>query len=192
MMCAAKAGDSVRRKLHFVGGAVLRREEPDHRLYRIFFKTYTEKVGGVPCREISADWAAQRIKNLSLREALLNAFLGQDRQGRNGQVITSLIDEFRYPRLGPGMMWERCRDLLDDQGNETRLNSPVRRVEHDGQRVHRVVAETGEGTEEVFSADNFISSMPLRELIRSLDPAPPTAVLEAAAALRYRDYSPWC
>jgi len=158
------------------------------RLYRIFFKTYTEKVWGMPCREISADWAAQRIKNLSLRQALLNAFLGQGGQARNGKVITSLIDEFRYPRLGPGMMWERCCDVLDGQGTETRLRSPVRRVVHDGQRVLRVVAETGRGVEEAFNARQFISSMPLGHLVRALDPAPPSEVLRAAAALRYRDY----
>src|SRR5262245_59326799 len=78
-----------------------------YRLYSIFFKTYTEKVWGIPCTEIAADWAAQRIKDLSLREALRNAMFGT-RQTKNGQVITTLIDQFHYPRLGPGMMWERC------------------------------------------------------------------------------------
>jgi len=156
-----------------------------HRLYNIFFKTYTEKVWGVPCSEISADWAAQRIKNLSLREALLNAFLGN---GSNGKVITTLIDEFRYPRLGPGMMWEACRNLLSDRGNETRLESRVRRLEHDGRRVQRVVALNRDGTELRYGADHFISSMPLRDLVRSLDPAPPDEILKAAEALRYRDY----
>ena len=103
------------------------------RLFEIFFKTYTEKVWGMPCSEISAAWAAQRIKNLDLKAAIKNAFLGNGTRG--GDVVTSLIERFYYPRLGPGMMWERCRDLAATHGIETHLQSRVVRVHHDGGRV---------------------------------------------------------
>ena len=106
------------------------------RLFEIFFKTYTEKVWGMPCSEISAAWAAQRIKNLDLRTALKNAILGNGTRG--GEVVTSLIEEFHYPRLGPGMMWERCRDLAASHGVETHTTSRVVRVHHDGRRVSAV------------------------------------------------------
>ena len=88
------------------------------RLYLYFFKTYTEKVWGIPGSEITADWAAQRIKNLSLAKAVWNAISGAN-------DTASLIEEFRYPRLGPGMMWEKCRDLIHEHGGEVRLNSTV-------------------------------------------------------------------
>ena len=87
------------------------------RLYEIFFKTYTEKVWGMPCTEISAEWASQRIKNLDLKAAIKSALLGS--RSADGEVITTLIDRFHYPRLGPGMMWERCRDRLAERGVQT-------------------------------------------------------------------------
>jgi protoporphyrinogen oxidase len=89
-----------------------------YRLYQIFFKTYTEKVWGISCTEISADWAAQRIKNLSLKEAVRNALLGQ-RGGKKGEIVTSLIEQFHYPRVGPGMLWERCEELVAGFGSQT-------------------------------------------------------------------------
>ena len=106
------------------------------RLFEIFFRTYTEKVWGMPCSEISAAWAAQRIKNLDLMTALRNALLGN--LGAGGQVVTSLIERFHYPRLGPGMMWERCRDMAAAGGVHTHLRTRVVRVLHDGGRVHAV------------------------------------------------------
>lgn len=157
------------------------------RLYRIFFKTYTEKVWGIPCNEISADWAAQRIKNLSLREAIRNALVGSGR-GADGQLITTLIDQFNYPRFGPGMMWERCRDLLATRGHETVGGVRVERVRHRNGRVERVCGRTSGGELAEFGAEHFISTMPLRELIHALDPPPPQEVIEAANRLRYRDY----
>jgi protoporphyrinogen oxidase len=158
-----------------------------HRLYSNFFKTYTEKVWGIPCTEIAADWAAQRIKDLSLREALRNAVFGT-RQTKNGQLITTLIDQFHYPRLGPGMMWERCADLLAAQGNETVRGVRVERLRHRHGRVECVYGRTSVGEAVEFGGDHFISTMPLRELIHAMDPAPPDSVLRAANALRYRDY----
>jgi protoporphyrinogen oxidase len=158
-----------------------------HRLYEIFFKTYTEKVWGIPCNEISADWAAQRIKNLSLPEAVRNAVFGNGRS-KNGDIITTLIEQFNYPRFGPGMMWERCEELLANQGNETVRGIKVEKIRHHQGRVECVYGRTHEGETIEFGGDNFISSMPLRSLIRVLSPAPPDEVLEAANTLRYRDY----
>jgi protoporphyrinogen oxidase len=114
------------------------------RLYEIFFKTYTEKVWGIPCCEISADWAAQRIKNLSLKEAVRSALMGQGRTGK-GQVITSLIEQFKYPRLGPGMMWETCERKLNDAGSQTHRGWHVEKVHVKGgaSRVWRRLMRRG-------------------------------------------------
>ncbi|MGH9934926.1 MAG: NAD(P)/FAD-dependent oxidoreductase [Blastocatellia bacterium] len=157
------------------------------RLYQIFFKTYTEKVWGIPCAEISADWAAQRIKNLSLREALRSALLGSKRN-EDGEIITTLIDQFNYPRFGPGMMWERCKDLLAARGHETVEGVRVERVRHRHGRVECVYGRRATGESAEFGAEHFISTMPLRELIHALDPPPPDEVIAAANRLRYRDY----
>lgn len=158
-----------------------------YRLYEIFFKTYTEKVWGLPCAEISADWAAQRIKNLSLHEALRNALLGAGR-AKDGQVITTLIDQFHYPRYGPGMMWEHCEQLLATRGHETIRGIKVERIRHRNRHVECVYGRTSDGELVEFGGDHFISTMPLRRLIQSLDPPPPDEVLQAANTLRYRDY----
>ena len=156
------------------------------RLFEIFFKTYTEKVWGMPCSEISAAWAAQRIKNLDLKTAIKNAFLGNGSRGSD--VVTSLIERFYYPRLGPGMMWERCRDLAAKQGIETHLQSRVVRVQHDGQRVSSVDVEGPDGRIRRESCGSLISSMPIGSLIRAMDPAAPKEVRDAAENLRYRDF----
>ncbi len=149
------------------------------RLFSIFFKTYTEKVWGMSCDEISADWAAQRIKNLNLLKAGLNA-LGL---GKRGKTIKTLIDEFRYPRLGPGMMWEKVADNLTEAGCPLHMNHRVDKIKW---KPGAVLAVEAAGKE--FAADHFISSMPLRHLIEGLDPAAPDEVLAAANGLKYRDY----
>jgi protoporphyrinogen oxidase len=158
-----------------------------YRLYNIFFKTYTEKVWGIPCSEIAADWAAQRIKNLSLREALANALFGGS-QAKDGQMITTLIDQFHYPRFGPGMMWERCETLLAEHGSATLRGVRVQHIRHRHGRVVEITGQTGAGKTVTFGGKQFISTMPLRELLQMLDPQPPEQVLRAARALRYRDY----
>ena len=156
------------------------------RLFEIFFETYTEKVWGMPCSEISAAWAAQRIKNLDLKTALKNAFLGNGT--RSGEVVTSLIDRFYYPRLGPGMMWERCRDLAATYGVDTHLCSRVVRVEHDGGRVSSADVEGPDGVVRREPCSSLISSMPIGALVCAMDPAPPLEVKNAAKSLRYRDF----
>lgn len=158
-----------------------------HRLYEIFFKTYTEKVWGIPCTEISADWAAQRIKNLSLAEAIRNAVLGSNR-AENGEIITTLIEQFNYPRFGPGMMWERCEEKLAAGGNETVRGIKVEKIRRRNGHIECIEGRNHDGELIEFSGDQFISSMPLRSLIRALSPAPPDEVIEAANSLRYRDY----
>jgi protoporphyrinogen oxidase len=158
-----------------------------YRLYNIFFKTYTEKVWGIPCQEISVDWAAQRIKNLSLKEAVRNSLFGNNKE-KAGETITSLIEQFHYPRLGPGMMWERCEELLANQGNATLHGVKVERVRHRNGHVDCIYACNRAGEWSEFSGQHFISSMPLKDLLYALDPPPPDKVLEAANRLRYRDY----
>ncbi len=150
------------------------------RLYRIFFKTYTEKVWGVPATDIQADWAAQRIKNLSLLNAVTSAF----GFGRSRGKITTLIEQFQYPRLGPGMMWERARDLVLADGGDIRMSSPVERIEHSGGRARTVVLASGER----LPAGDVISSMPMPELVTALDPPAPAEVLAAADGLSFRDF----
>lgn len=157
------------------------------RLYEIFFKTYTEKVWGIPCTKISADWAAQRIKNLSFLEVMRHALFGSER-AEDGQVVTTLIGEFRYPRLGPGMMWNRCRDLLAANGHQTFSGIRVRRIRHHNGIVECVHARSASGELLEFDGDEFISTMSLSDLIRSLDPPAPPEVIAAAQSLRYRDY----
>ncbi|MGH9243114.1 MAG: NAD(P)/FAD-dependent oxidoreductase [Acidimicrobiales bacterium] len=153
------------------------------RLYRIFFKTYTEKVWGVPATEIRADWAAQRIKNLSLGKAIVNALLPR----RNQTAIASLIEEFRYPKLGPGMMWERCHELVEAAGSKVILDAPVVALEHTDGRVHTVVARTGDSLSR-FPADHVVSSMPINGLVAAMVPPPPAHVVAAGRALRHRDF----
>ena len=155
------------------------------RLYEIFFKTYTEKVWGMDCSEISAEWASQRIKNLDLKEAIKSALLGS--RSKDGEVITTLIDRFHYPRLGPGMMWERCRDRLAERGVPTLTETRVVRIRHQGGRVVAVTVREEDAEREI-AADHVIASMPLSALMRVLDPAPPAEVLAAARRLRYRDF----
>jgi len=155
------------------------------RLYEIFFKTYTEKVWGMPCSEISAAWAAQRIKNLNLVTALKNAFVGNGT--RDGEVVASLIEQFLYPRLGPGMMWERCRDLAADLGVETHMRSRVTKVHHARGRVTAVEVDR-DGARQRVGCTSVVSSMPIGSLVRAMDPAPPDEVLGAADGLSYRDF----
>jgi len=156
------------------------------RLFRIFFKTYTEKVWGMDCREISADWAAQRIKGLSLSSALFSAL---KRGGNNGAVVKTLIETFRYPRLGPGMMWDAAARRVRELGGVVRMARRVTGLELDAAtRVWKITHRGDDGEPSVFEADRVISSAPLRELMQSLRPAVAPAPLEAAKRLRYRDF----
>jgi protoporphyrinogen oxidase len=154
------------------------------RLYRIFFKTYTEKVWGVPADQIQADWAAQRIKNLSLGKAIVNGLLPR----RNQREITSLIEEFQYPKLGPGMMWETCRDQVVAGGADVLMERRVTAVELAGGRAGIVVSEDVDGGQHRHPCSAVISSMPLGALVKAMDPPAPPEVIAAADGLRYRDF----
>jgi len=171
------------------------------RLYRIFFKTYTEKVWGMPAREIQADWAAQRIKNLNLWNTVVNALLPR----RNQRDITSLIEEFQYPKYGPGMMWETCARKVDAAGGRIVMEEKVRSVHREpGRGAVAVTTEvtggygSGAGAPETtrtdvggkirYAADHVISSMPLPSLVLAMDPPAPPHVQQAARALSFRDF----
>lgn len=153
------------------------------RLYRIFFKTYTEKVWGIPCTEIRAEWAAQRIQGLSLAKAILNAASLQ----RRSDSIKTLINEFQYPRLGPGQMWEKAVSRIQEMGGEVLLKHDVTRVELQNGEVRAVHAQTPNG-EQRFAAEHVISTMPIRHLVRALDPAVSEQVSRAGEGLKYRDF----
>jgi protoporphyrinogen oxidase len=150
------------------------------RLFQTFFKTYTEKVWGISCAELRAEWAAQRIRGLSLKTAVLSMFLTPKR------TIKTLIEEFEYPRLGPGMMWQAVQGEVERQGCRVRLNSEVVAIHRSGNRVENVTVSDN-GRREVVHGSAFISSMPVREFLIKLDPPPPPAVAEAAGQLRHRD-----
>jgi protoporphyrinogen oxidase len=150
------------------------------RLYRTFFKTYTEKVWGIPCNQIRADWAAQRINGMSLRRVVINALFGS-------QNAKSLIKKFEYPILGPGMMWERTQESIERQGGTVRLNTTVKRIERSGQRIERIEIEHN-GKIQHIEADTFISTMPVTTLLHRLDPLPPPEIIAAAQGLKYRDF----
>jgi len=159
------------------------------RLFEIFFKTYTEKVWGMSCKEISADWAAQRIKGLSLGSAIKNAVLPKRNAKGRDQVVKTLIDTFRYPRLGPGMMWETCARKVRTMGGEVLLGRSVVACRLESRTGEwRVAARTPEGTVEEYQAQHLISSMPIRQLVAELEPGLPPDALRAADSLRYRDF----
>jgi protoporphyrinogen oxidase len=163
------------------------------RLYRKFFKTYTEKIWGMPATAIKADWAAQRIKSLTLGTAVRNALFPD----RFSKKVTSLIDEFNYPRLGPGMMWERARELVEAQGSKVLVGTRLESIRRGAARATEAVtssvssleeAPEGSGATTVWPFDHLISSMPLSELIEAMDPPAPEKVRQAAAGLSYRDF----
>jgi len=156
------------------------------KLYNTFFKAYTEKVWGIPCTRIGAQWAAQRIKGLSLWSAAKEMLIAPFR-GKGGTKIRSLIEEFKYPRLGPGMMWEAFAARIAQQGNQVRLSSPVVALHHDAGRVTAIDYQAG-GIVTRTEVEAVISTMPLRQLIESLLPPAPDVVRQAAANLSYRDF----
>ena len=149
------------------------------RLYELFFRTYTEKVWGVPGSELRGEWAAQRIRGLSLISAAKASL-----PGRGGAGIRSLVEEFHYPRLGPGQMWEEMARRIRAGGGEVRLGSRVNRLETRGGRVTAVSTACGE----VLHPSAVISSLPLRTMAAVADPVAPAPVLKAAHGLRYRDF----
>jgi protoporphyrinogen oxidase len=160
------------------------------RLFSIFFKTYTEKVWGMPCDSISADWAAQRIKGLSLGAAIFDGVkrsLGLNRRLNDGMTAKTLLESFRYPRLGPGMMWEAARDKIEAAGNQVLMGHSLRQLIQDSAGGRwRITTEGADGSALAIEADHVISSAPMRELAGRIDPLPST--LDKALDLKYRDF----
>jgi protoporphyrinogen oxidase len=154
------------------------------RLYRALFKTYTEKVWGVPVSQMPADWAAQRVKGLSLGNAIVNSLTPK----RNQKEITSLIEEFQYPKFGPGMMWEVCRDKVVAAGTDVVMDTEVTEIRHADGRAHTVLAKHVDGTTHEYPCTSVISSMPLSDLLNAMNPSVPPEVAAAADDLRYRDF----
>jgi protoporphyrinogen oxidase len=155
------------------------------RLYNTFFKFYTEKVWGIPCDRLKAEWAAQRIKDLSLKSAISDMFFG------SAGKIRTLINEFHYPRRGPGMMWQAFHNSLERQGCKFHLNADVVRIHRHNDGKWSVLTSSGGLTTQLDGAA-IISSMPITEFLKKLDPAPPDEVLNAASQLRYRDFLTVC
>jgi protoporphyrinogen oxidase len=154
------------------------------RLFEMFFQQYTEKVWGVPCSRIAAEWAAQRIRGLSLRTAVLDMVRPS---GRLSQIKT-LINQFDYPRLGPGMMWDACRARVEAAGGAVELNTRACEIRHDGRsRVTSVISECG-GEKRPREVAHLISTMAVRSLVESLEPPAPAEVVAAAQRLKYRDF----
>jgi len=158
------------------------------RLFRIFFKTYTEKVWGISCNEVRAEWAAQRIKGLSLITALKNALIGNKNNGGSKKdVIKTLIDQFDYPKFGPGMMWKAVSDIIQKNGSEVCLGAKVEGILWSKNKIEALEVKRNGKTELVHGTD-FISSMPIREAIQKFKPAVTKEVLDAANDLKYRDF----
>src|SRR5437868_9689557 len=141
------------------------------RLFNTFFKSYTEKVWGMSCKEISADWAAQRIKGLSLGSAIKNALLPQRQSKDPSKVIKTLINSFRYPRRGPGMMWETCAEKMIAMGGRLEMGCKVVGLEYDANsETWEVQFKDSHGNVETLEAEHVISSAPMRELVRGIRP----------------------
>mgnify|MGYP000697517873 CR=1 FL=1 len=157
------------------------------RLFGIFFKTYTEKVWGMDCRDIAADWAAQRIKGLSLASAVLSAFKPKPKD--KNKTIKTLIDTFRYPRLGPGMMWERCAEKVCELGGQIQLGCHVERLVYQQEtKEWEIYYKRTDGTIDKVIGQAVISSAPIRETVAAIEPALPKEAMLASQGLKYRDF----
>ena len=158
------------------------------RLFRTFFKTYTEKVWGISTQELKAEWAAQRIKNLSLRSAVMGGIF----KPKHGK-ITTLIEEFHYPRHGPGLLWECFANSVERRDGRVERNAAVETVHREDNRVTGVTWTDADGrSHREDSGAPVVNTMPLAELVRRLDPPPPQPVLDAAKSLKYRDFLTVC
>jgi protoporphyrinogen oxidase len=164
------------------------RNQFGYRLFSIFFKTYTEKVWGMSTKELSADWAAQRIKGLDLGQVIKSALLPSRKPKNRSAVIKTLIDEFRYPRLGPGQMWDRVAAILAESGRPVQMGHEVVKISRDRDRVTSITVRDLNGSEREIRGSEFLSTMPIRQLVERLDPPADEPVRRAAAALGYRDF----
>lgn len=160
-------------------------------LFSIFFKTYTEKVWGMKCNEISADWAAQRIKGLNLLTAVIDALKRSipflNKKQNDGMAVKTLLESFRYPRKGPGMLWEAARDKIVNMGGDVRMGADVTQISFNAATQRWRLAYVDQaGETHIVSAAHVISSAPMRELAGKIHPLP--ASFSSALQLRYRDF----
>lgn len=153
------------------------------RLYENFFKTYTEKVWGIPCSELSSDWAEQRIQQLTLRQAIGRALFPAQKK-----AIKTLTDTFYYPRRGPGQFFDRLREKSESAGADFFFGRDVREIHTQGSEVVRVETVTQDGEPETWKGDAFLASLPLSLLVFKMRPLPPEDILKAAASLRFRSF----
>ena len=160
------------------------------RLFNIFFKSYTEKVWGMSCKEISADWAAQRIRGLSLGSAIKNALLPQRAPSDDRtKIIKTLINSFRYPRKGPGMMWEAAAAKVKTMGGKVEMGARVNGCAYEEPRsTWTVQFKDRDGNQQSIEAEHVISSAPMRELVRGIRPEVSERTRRAAESLKYRDF----
>jgi protoporphyrinogen oxidase len=163
-------------------------------LYLTFFKSYTEKVWGIACDQISATWGAQRVKGLSIGKTFGHGFAKLVRKGKTDlaqkNVETSLIEQFLYPKFGPGQMWEEVAGKITSMGGEIRMDSCVEKIEHSSEGKMLAVTVRNRLTGEItrVAADYFFSTMPIAEFVASLSPAAPTVIREISDGLQYRDF----
>ena len=161
-------------------------------LYATFFRDYTEKVWGVPCHRISAEWGAQRIKGLSIGKAIGHALRGLFRRRRSlGQkdTETSLIEHFLYPKYGPGQMWDTVARKVTEAGGVVRYHHKVVGLKHDGRRIQAAIVEDlASGRRQEIAGEWFFSTMPVKDLVAGLQPPAPAAVRQVAEGLVYRDF----
>lgn len=162
-----------------------------YELYSTFFKDYTQKVWGVPCSEITPEWGIQRIKGLSVAKAILNAikkpFIKPDLTQKNKE--TSLIEQFMYPKFGPGQMWEKVADIVKSKGGEIYLNQNVVGINTNNNKITSVMVQNTQTREiKEHFADYVISSMPVKDLITSIEKSVPQDVQSIATGLKYRDF----
>ena len=166
------------------------RNQFGEKLFSIFFKTYTEKVWGMSCDEISADWAAQRIKGLDLGVAVLNALtraIFPKRSAKQGDIVKTLIESFQYPRKGPGMMWDAAAKKVTERGGKVLMGRDFSKLAYDfKQNFWKIEVKTTSGALETYTAQHIVSSAPVRELVEKLSPIP--ASISSARQLRYRDF----
>jgi len=161
-------------------------------LYRTFFRDYTEKVWGVACSDIPADWGKQRVKELSVTKALLHALKSvfkKERSLSQKKTDTSLIEQFLYPKLGPGQMWQRVAEIISEKGGDIRMNTEVTEIEHSGDRIISVTyTECQTGQKHSLKGDYFFSTMPVKDLINAMGMSVPDRVKEISNGLQYRDF----
>jgi protoporphyrinogen oxidase len=163
------------------------------KLYSTFFQSYTEKVWGVPCNQISAEWGAQRIKGLSLKSVIAHFVKKAVRSGgasdiSQKQTETSLIERFLYPKLGPGQLWEYVAGLVREGGGEIHFGIKIDRINMESGKVLSVEGVDNSGNKVTYSGEYFFSTMPVRDLVAGISPQPPAEVQQVADGLIYRDF----